>query len=98
LIYYDTTNPNTRGIDSKLLLEGVRIKKPDLQRYAIIDQKALKQQMDKEQHEHEKRDRKKVRHTVKQSEECETETLAVLTKSIDEENKYIIQVYHSVKA
>ena len=49
LIHHDTTNPNTRGLDSKLLLEGQRIRKPDLQRYMIIDQKAMKIEKDREE-------------------------------------------------
>jgi hypothetical protein len=48
LAYHDSTNPNTRGSDTRLLLEGQRIKKPDLQRYASIDQRAMKVQKDRE--------------------------------------------------
>jgi hypothetical protein len=48
LAYHDATNPNTRGSDTRLLLEGQRIKKPDLQRYASIDQRAMKLQKDRE--------------------------------------------------
>lgn len=54
MIYHDTTNPNTRGLDSKLLLEGQHIKQHDLQRFAMIDQKAMKIEKDREDKAREK--------------------------------------------
>ena len=44
LIYRGTTNPNTKGCDSKFVVEGQRINKADLQRYVTIDRKMMKQQ------------------------------------------------------
>lgn len=58
LIYHDTTNPNTRGLDSKLLLEGQHIKQHDLQRFAMIDQKAMKIEKDREDKAREKERRR----------------------------------------
>jgi len=44
LIYRATTNPNTRGSDTRFIVGGQRINKVDLQRYATIDRKAMRQQ------------------------------------------------------
>lgn len=44
LIYRGTTNSNTKGCDSKFVVEGQRINKADLQRYLTIDRKMMKQQ------------------------------------------------------
>ena len=43
LIYRGTTNSNTKGCDSKFVVEGQRINKADLQRYLTIDRKMMKQ-------------------------------------------------------
>ena len=59
LIYQDSTNSNSRGIDCKLLLEGQKIKKLDLQRYTLIDQKAMKVQKEKEARAKERQEKEK---------------------------------------
>ena len=45
-------------MDSKLVLDGLRIKKQDLQKYTLIDQKAMKVQKEKEDRAREKQMRK----------------------------------------
>ena len=44
LVYRATTNPNTKGCDTRFVVEGQRINKVDLQRYVAIDRKLMRQQ------------------------------------------------------
>ena len=44
LIYRATTNPHTRGVDCKFVVEGQRLSKTDLQRYVAIDRRLMRQQ------------------------------------------------------
>jgi tubulin monoglycylase TTLL3/8 len=63
LVYHDSTNPNTRGHDTKFIVEGQRIKKLDLQRFTAIDQRAMRIQQDHESQAREKcEEAKKFKH------------------------------------
>jgi len=49
LIYRATNNPNTKGCETKFVVEGQRITKLDLQRYLAIDRKLMRQQQQQQQ-------------------------------------------------
>ena len=48
LIHRATTNPNTKGCDTRFVVAGQRINKVDLQRYLAIDRKVMQQQQQQE--------------------------------------------------
>jgi len=50
LIYRATANPNTKGCDTKFVVEGQRITKLDLQRYVAIDRRLMRQAQQAESH------------------------------------------------
>lgn len=63
LAYRSSTNPNTRGSDTKLLLEGQRIKKLELLRFTTVDQQAMKLQKDREARKMDKQNKQSSKST-----------------------------------
>ncbi len=60
LAHRDSPIPIMKCVDTKFLLEGQRIRKPDLQKYMQIDQKAQRAEQVKEKREREKKEKEEL--------------------------------------